>query len=160
VYALCGQVKTDRIQPAAIALVVVLLALSWCASGQAAAAGCGPSVVEAGTGIPVVAAGEIEGRLFYADPSAAGRPATMPAGGQVAEGRNTKVLWVAEPGGGPLQVRGERTDGAGAFDASSPEALGPGGHYPSIIDLPEPGCWELTVSTAESSGTVTFLSRR
>ena len=84
----------------------------------------------------------------------------MPAGGQVAEGRNTKVLWVAEPGGGPLQVRGERTDGAGAFDASFPEASAPGGHYPSIIDLPEHDCWELTVSTAESSGTVTFLSRR
>lgn len=144
----------------AMGVVLSLMMLSGCASGEVAATRCPASVVQAGGGIPVVAAGDqIEGWLFYAHPSAAGQPATMPPGGQVSEGHNTKVLWVAEPGGGPLRVHGERLDGEGTFDGRFPEASAPGGHYPSIIELPDPGCWELTVSTAASSGTVTFLSR-
>lgn len=77
--------------------------------------------------------GELAAILF-------GHPLNSPP----APGRNNKILWVArEPfdHGGDLRITAEL---AGA--AVTAEAEVGGGPGPSIIDLPQPGCWRLTLT--------------
>lgn len=112
--------------------------------------------------IPWTAAGEhIEAGLFYYTDDDAGASFTMPPGGRTPEGVNTKVLWVVEGDTDEsLSVKGKQLDGEASFSAQFPEADRPAGHFPSIIELPEPGCWQLTVTTADVEGTVTLLSAK
>ena len=60
-----------------------------------------------------------------------------------AEGRNNKVLWVARVGGGdgPLQIDAVLTDTGRTATREVEPAPGP-----SILDLPEPGCWSLDLT--------------
>ncbi|MEO8888263.1 MAG: hypothetical protein ABI301_06990 [Jatrophihabitantaceae bacterium] len=59
-----------------------------------------------------------------------------------APDRNNKILWVAkDPGTGPLVIRAH-LEGA---DQEATRTV-PGGPGPSIIDLPAPGCWKLTLT--------------
>jgi len=65
-----------------------------------------------------------------------------------APDRNNKILWVSRV---PLQYRGNdalkiqaRLNGS---DLAATRSVG-GGPCPSIIDLPAPGCWSLTLSWA------------
>ncbi len=123
-------------------------------------AGCQASPVQYSGGSAYVHAGEsIRGQLFYYGGSI-GTPsrAIMPPGGSIDEKRSTKVLWVVEGAGESLTIEGATTNGGATYHAEFEEARMPGGHYPSIISLPEPGCWRLTVSSGEAKGVVMFRS--
>jgi hypothetical protein len=79
--------------------------------------------------------------------------ALLYAGGRTPTGGNTKVLWRARPRGGTLVVNGSRLDGQGAFRQEFRGAGGPQpGYWPSIVVIPEAGCWLLTVRIVGQSG--------
>lgn len=113
----------------------------------------------------------IVGHLFYYTAVKAWMRAQLPGleiytGGQTPNGRaNMKVLWdfprVKTPL--PVQLRGKRLDRAGSFvqtfSPAGPTRTGPT-EYPSIIDVPAPGCWQLTVTTGTTVGRVTMLAVR
>jgi len=68
--------------------------------------------------------------------------------GKTPEGGNTKVLWrttrdVSLLSTGDLVLRGTQLDGAGSFIQSLRE-VNPSGYWPSIVVVPNPGCWLLT----------------
>lgn len=86
--------------------------------------------------------------------------ALLYAGGSTPEGGNTKVLWRASRPGGELVVRGDQLDGAGTFRQSFPEAESPRGFWPSIVTVPNPGCWLLTVRINGQQGAAGILVTR
>lgn len=78
-------------------------------------------------------------------------------GGVAPLGWNVKILWafvapsVRGHGGGELVVEGRRLDGRGRFEDRF-AAIGYAGQkgapsYASIVDVPTPGCWRLTLTT-------------
>jgi hypothetical protein len=71
--------------------------------------------------------------------------ALLYAGGRTPTGGNTKVLWQGRRLGGTLVVNGSRLDGEGAFRQEFKGAGGQPGYWPSIVVVPEAGCWLLTV---------------
>jgi len=86
------------------------------------------------------------------------------AGGRAPDGSNTKMLWVflgdaaAAGADAELRVVGRRMDGPGRF-ADSFAAIGYEGSdgapsYASIIDIPRPGCWRLTLTSGSLRATV------
>ena len=91
-------------------------------------------------------------------------------GGKAPQGWTTKILWafLGEPAktraGGELVVRGRRLDGRGSFT----QRFGPIGYegqngapsYASIIDVPKPGCWRLTLKTGRVRVSVVFRAVR
>lgn len=73
-----------------------------------------------------------------------GYPLRSPA----AEGRSNKILWVSRtlPGmPAALWIRAQRMDGARAVGAPVGRIVH-GGPGPSLVDLPEAGCWRLRLS--------------
>ena len=77
--------------------------------------------------------------------------------GQAPAGYSTKVLWAwtgpaaRDRGGALLVVSGRRLDGPGSFRQEF-SAIGYEGQdgapsYASIVDVPKPGCWRLTLAT-------------
>jgi len=98
------------------------------------------------------------------------REARIFAGGKAPAGYNTKVLWafLAESakgrGGGTLVVQGRRLDGQGTFRqefaAIAYEGQEGAPSYASLIDVPEPGCWRLQLSTGELQAHVDLLAVR
>ena len=65
-----------------------------------------------------------------------------------AQGRNNKILWVSRTQAktiAPFWIRAQRMDGARPVGAPVRHIVstGPG---PSIVDLPEAGCWRFTLS--------------
>lgn len=149
-----------------LVLVVLGLALTACAgaapAGDAAVdADCDPTPVERRGGAASVRAGaEIEGLLFYYDETYDDVDvAVMPPHGRAGADRSTKILWQADvENGTPLTVDGTNLTGQGRFEQSFPEAVAPQGDYPSIVELPGPGCWELSLAVGDANGTVTFRS--
>jgi hypothetical protein len=87
--------------------------------------------------------------------TAAGGP-LLYTGGKTPEGGNTKVLWRAE---GPyeswMELFGQRLDGAGSFEQRLQE-VSPPRFFPSIVVVPEPGCWLLTVRSGRMGGVIVF----
>lgn len=92
------------------------------------------------------------------------REARIFTGGVAPEGYSAKVLWVflapaaRDRGATELMVRGRRLDGGGRFRDTF-AAIGFEGQrgepsYASIIDVPLPGCWRLTLTTGELRATV------
>ena len=86
------------------------------------------------------------------------------AGGKAPQGYNTKMLWVFLGDGAQdrasteLRVTGRRMDGPGRF-ADSFAAIGYEGSdgdpsYASIIDIPRPGCWRLTLTSGSLRASV------
>lgn len=66
---------------------------------------------------------------------------TDPLRAPAAAGRSNKVLWVARKhGSGPLRISARLT--GTSLTATSTVAGGPG---PSTLDLPQAGCWQLTL---------------
>lgn len=64
------------------------------------------------------------------------------AGGRWPNGANTKILWfVVNPPSGRLELRGLRLDGSGSFQQTESAAGSPTYAFPSIVVVPEPGCW-------------------
>jgi hypothetical protein len=83
--------------------------------------------------------------------------AVIYSGGRAPEGWNTKFLWWAPRPGGSVKLAGRRIDGVGRFDqVFGPATADEGTVFPSIVDVPQPGCWAVTVQTGRSAGVVVF----
>jgi hypothetical protein len=105
------------------------------------------------------------GLIWYSSPHwGRVRDARIWAGGKAPDGANTKILWVflgrdAPDRAGPiLHVSGRRMDGPGRFIDSFPgvgyEGAEGAPSYASIVDIPRPGCWRLTLTTGSVRATV------
>jgi hypothetical protein len=110
--------------------------------------GCGTTPVRSG-GLPAWAApagppdlpsvvsheGNLVGVVF-------GHPLVSPA---AEAGRQNKILWIVrEPRNGSDLVLTLRPEGGGgAVTTSEPAGSSPGEIYPSIVDVPAPGCWDV-----------------
>jgi hypothetical protein len=78
--------------------------------------------------------------------------AAMYAGGRWPGGANTKILWILdEPFGGFLELRGTRLDAHGSFEQRLRPVV-PAYAYPSIVVVPEPGCWLVTAQNGPRGG--------
>jgi hypothetical protein len=65
------------------------------------------------------------------------------------DGRNNKILWISrEPRDGkPLELTATLVGGQRpAVTASEPANSSPGEIYPSIVDVPVPGCWHVAAA--------------
>jgi hypothetical protein len=80
--------------------------------------------------------------------------------GTTPTGGNTKVLWRARPRGGTLVVTGSRLDAQGAFRHEFKGAGGQPGYWPSIVVVPEAGCWLLTVRIVGQTGAAGIVVTR
>jgi hypothetical protein len=91
-------------------------------------------------------------------------------GGEAPQGWSTKILWafLGEPAKrraeGDLVVRGRRLDGHGSFTQRF-GAIGYDGQngapsFASIVDVPKPGCWRLTLTTGRVRVSVVFRAVR
>jgi hypothetical protein len=82
--------------------------------------------------------------------------ALLYTGGMTPDGGNTKVLWRAERAYESwMQLFGRRLDRAGSFEQRLGE-VDPPRFFPSIVVVPEPGCWLLTVRTGRMGGVIVF----
>lgn len=98
------------------------------------------------------------------------REARIFTGGVAPAGYNVKILWTfLSPsakgrGGGDLVVHGRRVNGPGSFRESFAAISHAGKRgapsYASIIDVPVPGCWRLTLTTGELTTNVDFRAVR
>ena len=113
----------------------------------------------------------IVGHLFYYTAVKAWMRARAPGlqiytGGQTPNGRaSMKVLWDFPPvtTALPVQLHGKRLDRSGSFvqtlSPAEPTRSGPT-QYPSIVDVPVPGCWRLTLTIGTTVGRATVLAVR
>jgi hypothetical protein len=102
----------------------------------------------------------ITGHLFYGQ-TAHGPAAALHIHGTMPDGGTTKILWVIRTGAvGPvLEIIGHTRTGAGRTHQAFPAASGggvAGTPYPSIIDVPTPGCWQFRLQSGQVKGTVTM----
>jgi hypothetical protein len=102
----------------------------------------------------------ITGHLFYGR-TVHGPAAAMHIHGTMPDGGTTKILWVIRAGAvGPvLVITGHNRTGAGRSQQAFPAASGggvAGTPYPSIIDVPTPGCWQFRLRSGQVRGTVTM----
>jgi hypothetical protein len=68
-----------------------------------------------------------------------------------------KILWVVRTpnGGQPLTITARHVSaGQPVVRVQLPADSGPGEIYPSIIDVPAPGCWQFTLQWPHASATV------
>ena len=89
------------------------------------------------------------------------RDATVYAGGLAPGGTATKFLWWSPRAGASLRLVGQRLDGAGAFTQTEQVATGAtppmtGPFFPSIVNVPAPGCWAVVARTGGRAGLVVF----
>jgi hypothetical protein len=109
-----------------------------------------------------VQSGRVTGFLFGYDTrlvDASSPTFALWANGMAPEGWATKVLWRVPVGRGTreLVIRGVSLDGQGTFEQRSLRAGG-GAGYPSIVELPGPGCWRLQVRTGGVKATFVVLA--
>jgi hypothetical protein len=79
--------------------------------------------------------------------------AAIYAGGRFPDGRtNTKVLWLVDEPSGALTITGRRLDAQGSFEQVERAAASPAYAYPSILVVPEAGCWLLKLRTSGRGG--------
>lgn len=104
------------------------------------------------------------GHLFYYDRLNVWKQKRLPrarmySGGQSPDGRvSMKILWELRRGSPMLLgVRGTRLDGAGAFTLKLSSTSSNSKQFPSIIDVPGPGCWLLTLKAGTTTGHVAIL---
>jgi hypothetical protein len=82
-------------------------------------------------------------------------------GSPPAPGESNKILWVARrPLDGPsdLRIAAQRMDGSDGIGSRVSHVV-EGGPGPSTVDLPEPGCWRLTLRWAEQVDSVDLRYR-
>ena len=84
--------------------------------------------------------------------------AVIYAGGVAPEGWSTKFLWWSPRPAARAVLSGWRLDGVGTFRQSLPAAAGDDGTivYPSIVDIPTPGCWAARLAIGGRTGLVVF----
>jgi hypothetical protein len=98
----------------------------------------------------------LSGHLFFGN-----QP--LHVNGQFPDGRSTKLLWIvdnAQAGTGLSFTAINLTGGGQVSRVLSEPGAGPASpmtQVPSVIDLPEPGCWELTLTSGAIGATVTLL---
>ena len=104
------------------------------------------------------------GHLFYYDRLNVWRRKRLPrlriySGGQSPDGRlSMKILWELRHGSAlTMLVRGKKLEGSGSFSQQLSAAAGSTAQFPSIVDVPTPGCWRLTVKAGETTGRVVLL---
>jgi hypothetical protein len=95
-----------------------------------------------------------------------GRLAVYAGGVNPGTRANEKILWILPKRKriGPRLAISGRNDGSTVVTyrrrlAEAGSAQVPGYNYPSILDLPVPGCWKLTLRTAKISATVSVLAQ-
>ena len=99
--------------------------------------------------------------LFFVGPEFATTHTYGPlhTGGGYPDGRSTKILWhtVNPNASNDLQITGKKlgTDQE-TFQQTFPMASSPQGDYPSIVNVPTPGCWQLQLKSGTDAATVTF----
>jgi hypothetical protein len=73
---------------------------------------------------------------------------------------NNKILWVArKANGSALRIRAQRMIGSARVGAPVSRRIA-GGPGPSIVNLPAPGCWRLTLRWAGQTDTLDLRYRR
>jgi hypothetical protein len=92
------------------------------------------------------------------------RGALIYTGTEMPQGSSTKALWAflrptqRNRGSGMVTMRGRRLDAPGHFTQRfyeiSYEGQNGAPSYASTIDVPKPGCWRLTATTAKLRGSV------
>jgi hypothetical protein len=140
------------------------------------AAACGARVHEEAN----PALGTLSGGRWVAGSPRRSRLVGYLFGGEVVDGRfavytgglnpgtrtSEKILWIVPKRKrvGPRLVISGRKDGSATVtyrrrlgEASSAQT--PGHLYPSILDLPVPGCWKLTLRTGKVSATLSVLAQ-
>jgi hypothetical protein len=80
-------------------------------------------------------------------------------GGGSRKGGATKILWHVTGGASVVSITGRRLDGTGRFHQSFPATpTGGGTYFPSIVTVPTPGCWRITVSSNGHTGRFAFVA--
>ena len=109
----------------------------------------------------------IMGHLFYTPFTLAEKDTYrfMRAGGvDPTDGTNMKILWTIEHPSisGKLQIDGTNLSSPGKTfhqtinpDANSTVVLSQS-QYPSIVVVPDAGCWQLRITSGQASGTITM----
>ena len=104
------------------------------------------------------------GHLFYYDHFNAWKQKHLPglrlySGGRSPDRRiNMKILWEIRRGTAlDLIVRGRRLDGSGSFSQQLSSTSSNPRQFPSIINVPAPGCWRLTLTTGKTKASVSAL---
>jgi hypothetical protein len=104
------------------------------------------------------------GHLFYYDRLNVWRRKRLPrlriySGGQSPDGRiSMKIFWELRRGSASaMNVYGKKLDSSRSFSQQLSPAAGSSTQFPSIIDVPTPGCWRLTVRAGKTTGRVVFL---
>ena len=95
----------------------------------------------------VSSASGLIGGFIFGYPLRAGAP----------ENPTNKILWAVATArnGSPLDIEARRQGSTGpALTFSFPDNAGPGEIYPSIVDVPSPGCWTFTLSWGTGEGQV------
>lgn len=114
--------------------------------------------------IPWIHAGPVVGYLFYYGASGPWKTETdrvliTPGGRVPGTGATTKILWQVRGGNGGLRVIGTRLDAPGHFrQGFSATKTGGGNYFPSIVNVPAPGCWRITVSSGKRVGRFAFTA--
>ena len=80
--------------------------------------------------------------------------AAIYAGGHWPDGANTKILWRTAGILGGLRISAMRLDGTETFQQTLASIATPWGIYPSIVSVPVPGCWLLTLRGAGRGGVI------
>jgi hypothetical protein len=99
--------------------------------------------------------------LFFVRPGFATTHTYGPlhTGGSYPDGRATKILWsINNPNRSTaLEITGKKLSaGHETFQQMFPMASSPGGDYPSIVNVPTPGCWQVQIKSGTVAATVTF----
>ncbi len=115
--------------------------------------------------IPWIHAGPVNGYLFYYGADGPWKTQTdrvlITTGGGPPAGYATKILWHVTGGSGGVSVTGRRLDGPGRFrQRFSATPTGGGSYFPSIVTVPRPGCWRITVSSGGHRGRFAFVAVR
>jgi hypothetical protein len=81
--------------------------------------------------------------------------AVMFTRGKTPEGGATAIIWVPQRNAGRfIYFQGQRLDRPGSFRQKS--SYGSAGTYPSVLRVPAPGCWRVTLRSLNLRAQVTF----
>jgi hypothetical protein len=97
----------------------------------------------------------IVGFLFFIPPGATGQDALMHVNGEGPNGNTDKVLWYIAHGqvARTLIITGKNLSSSGTMRQTF---SGTSNGYPSILDMPTPGCWKLMIQSGKVKGNVTL----